>query len=139
MDIFEWTEETALSPSNLNEMQNIINDNITSEIKNQSKILWTNSSPTSSFASQTITLTESLSSYDCYEIIFRQNTSSARYMTTGKIPVGYGTILEAYGNNYRPTGTTVSGTSIYFENANATDNGYVIPLYVIGHKTGLTF
>ena len=97
-------------------------------------ILWTNSSPTSSFSNQTITLSESLDNYEYYEILFRQNTSSARLMTTGKIPVGYGTILNAYSTNFRPTGTTVSGTSIYFENANASDNGYVIPLYVIGYK-----
>lgn len=32
MDIFEWTTSTALSPANLNEMQNIINDNITTEV-----------------------------------------------------------------------------------------------------------
>lgn len=32
MNIFEWTTSTALSPANLNEMQNIINDNITNSI-----------------------------------------------------------------------------------------------------------
>ena len=36
MDIFEWDEETALSPNNLNEMQNIINGNI----NRMGKLLW---------------------------------------------------------------------------------------------------
>lgn len=36
MDTFEWTEETALSPNNLNEMQNIINDNIVNNKDNYS-------------------------------------------------------------------------------------------------------
>lgn len=48
MDIFEWTEQTALSPSNLNEMQNILNDNIaeyysTDEIKTNK--VWINNKP----------------------------------------------------------------------------------------------
>lgn len=36
MDIFEWDEETALSPNNLNEMQNIMNGNI----NRIGKLLW---------------------------------------------------------------------------------------------------
>ena len=32
MDIFEWTEEIPVTANNLNEMQNILNDNITEEI-----------------------------------------------------------------------------------------------------------
>ena len=106
----------------------------------QGEVLWTNANPTSDFASQTITLDKSLDSYNCYEIYFRQSKTTSRYFTTGKIPVGYGTILEVYGANYRPTGTTMSGNTIYFENASvsgATDNGYAIPIYVIGYKTGI--
>lgn len=102
--------------------------------------IWTNTSPDSSFASQTITLTEDLDTYNCYEIIFRQNKTSTRYFSTGKIPVGHGTILNAYSNNFRPTGTTVSGNTITFENASVggtTNNEYVIPVYVIAYKTNL--
>lgn len=97
-------------------------------------IVWTNPNPTNAFSSQTINLSKSLD--DCYEIIFRQNRNSSRYFSTGKIPVGYGTILEAYGNNYRPTGTTVSGNTIYFESASP-DNNYAIPEIVISYKNNL--
>lgn len=102
-------------------------------------ILWTNSSPTSSFSNQTITLSESLDNYEYYEILFRQNTTSARLMTTGKIPVGYGTILiwVTTVNMYRPTGTTVSGNTISFEDGkttNGVDNSTTVPTYVIGYK-----
>lgn len=105
-------------------------------------ILWENSSPTSSFAGQTINLDGDLDDYDCYEIIFRQSTSDSRIMTTGKIPVGYGTILQwnTASNFFRPTDTTVSGTSITFENGrmgNNDDNSFTIPMYVIAYKTGL--
>lgn len=126
-----------VSASDLNEIKGVVNNNSVILQNTLGKSLWENPNPTASFSSQTITLSESLANYSCYEIIFRQNTTSSRYFSTGKLPVGYGTILNAYGTNYRATGQTVSGTSIYFENANATDNGYVIPVYVIGYKSGV--
>lgn len=57
------------------------------------KVLWQNSSPTSSFAAQSITLNDS--DYDFYEIIFNQSTSVDYYMSTGKLPKGHGTRLTA--------------------------------------------
>lgn len=94
------------------------------------------------FNAQTISLNESLNNYNYYEIVFRQNKNSSneRYFTTGKIPVGHGTILDTHSNNYRPTETTVSGNTITFENASfsgTTNNEYVIPVYVIAYKTNL--
>lgn len=105
-------------------------------------LLWTNSSPTSNFAAQTITLNENLSGYDFYEILFRQGTTTARIMTTGKIPVGYGTILQwnTSNNFWRPTDEVVSGTTITFEAnrmGNNEDNSFTIPMYVIGYKTNI--
>ena len=129
-----------VSASDLNEIKGVVNNDSVILQNTLGKKIWENQNPTASFPSQTITLSESLANYSCYEIIFRQNTTSSRYMTTGKIPVGYGTILNAYANNYRPTGTTVSGNTIAFENASAngtTNNDYVIPVYVIGYKSGV--
>lgn len=117
----------------------LINENTNEITKLKRKILWTNSSPTSSFSAQTITLSESLDNYNYYEILFRQSNTSARIITSGKIPVGYGTILSwnTTINMYRPTGTTVSGNTISFEDGkttNGTDNTTTIPLYVIGYN-----
>lgn len=126
-----------VSASDLNEIKGVVNNNSVILQNTLGNKIWENQNPTASFPSQTITLSESLANYSCYEIIFRQNTTSSRYFSTGKIPVGYGTILNAYGTNYRATGTTVSGNTIYFENANSSDNGYVIPVYVIGYKSGV--
>lgn len=150
MDTFEWTEQTALSPSNLNEMQDILNGNISEEIKNVNKIIWTNSNPTSAFSGQTINLNESLNNYDAYSIIFVKSSSgSQRYFNSGLIPVGYGTILGYLAGGvyfYRPISEIVSGSTITFEDGETVstqtgtttaDNTRVIPLYVIGHNTGL--
>ena len=126
-----------VSASDLNEIKGVVNNNSVILQNTLGEKLWENQNPSASFPSQTITLTKSLANYSCYEIIFKQSNANERYFSTGKIPVGHGTILNAYGTNYRPTGTTVSGNTIYFENANASDNGYVIPVYVIGYKSGV--
>lgn len=59
----------------------------------KTKVLWENSSPTSSFAAQNITLNSD--EYDFYEIIFNQVTSVDYYMSSGIIPKGHGTRLTA--------------------------------------------
>lgn len=149
---FGGTADAEMDDESINSVQNKVVksyiDDTASEINSNfgGKILWTNSSPTSSFASQTITLSESLANYDCYEIMFRQSTRTARIMTSGKVPVGNGTILNwnaatTSGNVYfRATGPTVSGTSISFEdakNSGTVDNLSTIPMYVIAYKTNL--
>lgn len=110
------------------------------------KILWTNPNPTVSFPAQTVTLNESLDNYDMYEILVLQSTTNARLMSTGKIPVGHGTIISYNTSSYlfRPTGVVVSGSTISFEDGKgvaggtvSVDNGVIMPMYVIGYKTGL--
>lgn len=117
----------------------LINENTNEITKLKRKILWTNPGPTSSFSAQTITLSESLDNYEYYEILFKQTNTNDRTMTTGKIPVGYGTILSwnTSINMYRPTATTVSGNTISFEDGkttNGVDNSTTIPIKVIGYK-----
>lgn len=124
-------------------------DNVPSgweRIENKEKILWTNPNPTVSFPAQTVTLNESLDNYDMYEILVLQSTTNARLMSTGKIPVGHGTIISYNTSSYlfRPTGEVVSGSTISFEDGRAVaggtvsiDNGVIMPMYVIGYKTGL--
>ena len=115
-------------------------------IKIGGKIIWTNQNLTSNFGAQTITLNESLDNYDMYEILVAQSTSNTRLMSTGRIPVGHGTIISYNTSSYlyRPTGTIVNGSTIYFEDGKAVVSGTVslandsiIPAYVIAYKTGL--
>lgn len=110
------------------------------------KIIWTNPSPSNSFPAQTITLDESLDNYDCYEILVAQSGQNARLMSTGRIPVGHGTIISYNTSSYlyRPTGVSVSGNTISFEDGKAVagttvsiQNDSIIPMYVIGYKTGI--
>ena len=128
-----------VSASDLNEIKAVVNVNANTLENTLGKSLWENPNPTASFTAQTVTLSESLANYNCYEIVFRQSTTSARFMTTGKIKVGTGTILNSFGGRYRPTGTTVTGNTIAFENganSGGTNNNETIPVYVIGYKTG---
>ncbi len=119
--------------------------NNTFEIKG--KIIWTNSDPTSDFNPQTITLDESLDNYDMYEILFLQSTTTSRMMTSGRIPVGNGTILDfiTVYPKFRPTNATVSGNTITFEDckslnaigSHVVENSSLIPMYVIAYNTGI--
>lgn len=134
------TNDIATNASAIETNSNNITINTNAIAKLQGEILWTNANPTSDFGTQTITLNKSLDSYNCYEILFRQSKTASRIMTSGKVPVGYGTILVEHANIYRPTGTTVSGNTIYFEDAK--NNGSttvveVVPVYVIGYETGI--
>lgn len=40
-------------------------------------VLWTNGSPTSSFASQTVTLSQTIENFDYIKIVFRKSTTDA--------------------------------------------------------------
>ena len=135
-------EINKVSASNLNEIKGVVNNNSVILQNTLGKKLWENQNPTASFPSQTITLSESLANYSCYEIIFKQSNTNERYLSTGKIPVGHGTILSyvTSTNSYRATGTTVSGNTIAFENAyvgSTSNNVIAIPIYVIGYKSGV--
>lgn len=111
---------------------------------NGSKILWTNSNPTSSFAGQTINNLD-LSNYDSYRIIWATSTSGIVKQSTGSIPTGEKTeFFTCFYNNgvsvrYRQV-TAITSSSLTFGNATEngnTNNGACIPLYIIGYKTGL--
>lgn len=141
------TPDSVMDDSSNNSVSNSVIkqyvDNAIDSIENRinSIVAWQNASVTSSFGSQTITLTTSMSDYNYYEIKFMQSTNTTRIMTTGKIPVGYGTILN-WTRGYRPTGQSTQGNSISFEDGKAigttgsatTDNTYCIPYQVILYK-----
>lgn len=159
----EIDEKNKVTADNINEIKRVVNENgVLSydslpvgsiveydgiEVPNgyeqveESKIAWRNSNPTISFEAQAITLKGNLEDYDCYEILFRQNTTTKRMFTTGKIPVAYGTILNYCASTlrYRPT-IEITNSTISFENAinnGNQDNRECIPVCIILHKNGL--
>ena len=107
------------------------------------KILWTNPNPTSSFVNQTITLNNS--DYDFYEIIHAPTTGTInKYVEVVKAMKGKGTFLKYFtskGQVYRRTVEYVSDTELTIGQPTYVDgtlsNENIIPLYVIGYKTGL--
>ena len=123
----------------------MINEKLTN-----SKILWTNPTPTSNFVSQTITLDSS--NYDEYEVIAKISTGSDTCVSSGKIPknilaqvmfFGLSTTGTKYNLRARPINTKTDTSITFGDNINVfgstseISNGQMIPLYVIGYKTGL--
>lgn len=90
MNIFEWDENIPVTANNLNEMQNIINGNITNAIT--PTILWENPSPLTGFSSQNITL--SSDDYNYLEIYYYDWTTSKRMKST-KVLKGENILIDA--------------------------------------------
>lgn len=134
------SESTPINASNLNKMENGIYDNsvaietINASINNiKGTVLWTNPSPTSTFAEQTITL--SSNDFDIYEIFYYVATSNEQIMTTKSLK-GHGTrIVIPTGNFEYRTVVSNSDTSYTINSISNNENG--VPIYVIGYKTGL--
>lgn len=123
---------------------------LSKKLRKDAKILWTNSNPTSSFASQTITLNSD--DYDMYEIITSVSTTNDRYISTGKILKDkLCTLMWQTANQSSPyisirirSITNKTNTTISFGQAVSSTptsggiyNEQMIPIYVIGYKTGL--
>ena len=111
----------------------------TGNVNTYGHILWTNSSPTSQFGSQNITLSDS--DFDMYEIIFKQSNTDNRTFSSGLIMASSGTILNFNTTTlYWRVVSATSKTVLNFDNGKTgsnNNNASVIPLYVIGHNTGL--
>ena len=108
-------------------------------------ILWTNPSPTSDFAAQDVNV--NISSYDCIKIIYNYSVGSPFELNTGEIPSSSaGTVLSMLYNSsginfFTSRIVNFASNKLTFENAidsngNSTNNR-LVPLYVIGYKTGL--
>lgn len=129
--------------STINNNISLINTNI-SNITGQ--ILWTNPNPTSSFSTQTITL--SSDNYDMYEVIYYSSITLASQMSTGRIKKGQTIYLQQTYYDINLSQIRIrqrdisygSGLSLNIQNAKTngnTENTALIPMYVIGYKTGL--
>lgn len=146
MDIFEWTEQTPVTANNLNEMQNILNDNVTNNFQSKETVLWTNPNPNSSFEGQTITL--SSDDYDMLLFIYRTDLTITNCHSEFIIK-GFGGQFDFFSTavenrRWARRFTWVSNTQFTFQdawyydgNSSTQQNSTLIPLYVIGYKTGL--
>lgn len=107
-------------------------------------ILWTNSSPSSDFASQSITL--SSDDYDVLEFYFLQSTTANSMLPLVKIFKNYDGLAIYSSSTVQDVGTRAitrnSDTSYtigdYYKISGGTGgNNRLIPIYVIGYKTGM--
>lgn len=124
-------------------------------------VLWTNPAPTSSFASQTVTLSDDISNYTYLKVEYKiQNTSASSIFalfdveefkvvaqsapTTGFLGI-LGACTGAWANAsfYKRVLAYQTETSIYFANASTISNvatatsDYLIPTQIIGIKRGI--
>lgn len=154
------SDTNKVNASDMNEIKTVVNNNATEISTNTTnianitgQILWTNPNPTSNFVAQTITL--SSSDYDMYEVLFLTNLAdqAPRLNSTGKLLKGYGSRLSASfadsanpgANVYSRWITYISDTQIEFatgyvaygSTARTENTALIVPLYVIGYKTGL--
>lgn len=144
-------EINKITDANMNEIKSVVNNNATELSNLQGTILWTNSSPTSSFAAQSITL--SSGDYDVLEIFYVDYTQNGRIMSQRAIK-GKDALLNSlfYISNNMYMGaraiTYVSATSLSVEACKkiidnsviitpANSNSWLVPQYIIGYKTGL--
>lgn len=111
------------------------------------QILWTNPNPMSEFASQTITLNSN--NYDYLEFIFKSDyNDSTKAIISGRAIKGYG-IRASYTSitsfkfwsrqiNYNnETNYNIGDCMVITSSSGSVSNANLIPLYVIGYKTGL--
>ena len=111
------------------------------------KILWTNPNPMSEFVSQTIKL--SSSDYDYLEFIFKSDyNDNTKVIISGRTIKGYG-VRTSYTSitsfkfwsrqiNYNSeTNYDIDNCMVITSSSGSVSNTNLIPLYVIGYKTGL--
>lgn len=124
-----------------NDLAAVLNEVLPPTPSEYKKLLWTNPSPTSSFAAQTISL--DLSDYDAIEIIIRSDTANTYTLAPIVTEVGKGGIAfnsTAY-NSGRQFTTTTSGITFtaatYYSsygNWSTTSTNALIPVYIYGIK-----
>lgn len=124
-----------------NDLAAVLNEVLPPTPSEYKKLLWTNPSPTSSFAAQTIPL--DLSNYDAIEIIIRSDTANTYTLAPIVTEVGKGGIAfnsTAYnsGRQFTTTtsGITFTGATYYsaYGNWSTTSTNALIPVKIYGIK-----
>lgn len=132
-------EINKITDANMNEIKSVVNNNATELSNLKPVLLWTNPNPTSSFASQTITL--SSNDYDMLKVIYLYNLTSG-LAGAQELYKGYGTRISYISSGNTPVQRTLtrnSDTSFVLSSTSgaSTDDNNIVPLYIIGYKTGL--
>lgn len=141
------TPDTEMSDRSRNTVENnVIKQYVDNSIISR-KLLWTNPNPTSTFNSQSITL--SSDDYDVLEWFYRSDvngnrTASSRCLKGSSVQFdmfSLGIATRRWGRRadyVSDTQYTVGNASVFEQGqSQQTINEQCVPLYVIGYKTGL--
>lgn len=118
----------------MNEIKSAVNDNDNNITNITGTILWTNSNPT---AITTLTINLSSSDYDVLEIFYK-HFANDDYILSQRTLKGAGTIiLTQTGDGTILRRTIIQTDDTTLSVGSTTGNDALIPIYVIGYKTGL--
>lgn len=143
--VINGTPETVMSDTSTNAVanstvKNYVDSNINTlnnKIHNGT-ILWTNTNPTGEFSAQNITLNST--NYDVYEIYYKV-TASSNDVRCSKSIKGFGTqmIMSTDQNPIRRFAQYVNANTLSITSATGSysSNSTIVPIYVVGYKTGL--
>lgn len=130
---------TSLTTTNKTSLVSAIN-----EVKSNlsGTILWTNDSPGSSMAVNTL-INLSSSDYDILEIYFNDQATNL-YMKSCRVVKGKNILLDCVFNQNRRIRILNYVTDTQYKVAGANNDGssnaaVCIPIYIVGYKTGLSF
>lgn len=140
-------DENKITAANMNEIKDVVNNNDDLLSNITGTILWTNPNSTAVFSPQNITL--SSDDYDILEFFWKSDVAGNGVYSTRTLK-GYSVQIDIYSTvvptrAWRRRADFVSNTSYSVGNCtrmeyNQTaynENGYCVPLYVIGYKIGL--
>ena len=129
----------------MNDIKSVVNNNANELTNIMGKILWNNPNPTSSFISQDITLQNS--DIDMIQIIFYQASNILRFQSTGLIPIGESHLSTMFNAKSYIRTFRIANNVLTFDDCNTynsynsttatVNNNALIPIYIIGYKTGL--
>ena len=131
--------------TDMNEIKSVVNNNATELTNITGKVLWTNPNPTSTFTSQSIDLQNS--DFDTIQIIFYQAINILRFQSTGLIPIGESHLSTMFNAKSYIRTFRIANNVLTFDDCNTynsynsttatVNNNALIPIYIIGYKTGL--
>lgn len=133
--------DNKVQAEDMNEIKTVVNNNALILGGLNGHILWANANPTVSFTAQTINVNDS--SYDTLLWIFKRKTDIDQLDTIITLKE-YGCLMTSVipgGETVRRAITYSAGTTYNVSyvtiGASTQDDEWLIPMYVIGYKTGL--
>ena len=109
--------------------------------KDSVKLLWSNPNPAEAMGKTTVNLLDN--DFDIYEVFFKTKNDETTLQSTKSVK-GYGCQLITNNGYFNKSasrglygGTDTIGIEVAYAGSTTEANEYLIPVYIIGYKTGL--